>query len=75
MREEIERMLIECGMSDKDLDCEDFVKAELMDSLMVADLVITIEDKFKIEIDGDDIVPEYFSSIEMISKLIKKYAG
>lgn len=75
MREEIERLLIECGMSEKDLDCEDFVKAELMDSLMVADLVIAIEDKFEIEMDGDDIIPEYFSNIEMISKLIKKYTG
>jgi acyl carrier protein len=73
MREEIEELLKECGIAEKDLGCEDFVKSELMDSLMVADLVIAIEDKFNIEIDGDDIIPEYFSNIEMISKLIKKY--
>ena len=73
MREEIEKLLLECGIDKKDINCSDFVKAELMDSLTVADVVIEIEEKYDIEIDGEDIVPKWFTNIGTIEQLIKKY--
>ena len=73
MRDDLEEILIKCGIEKKDLNCEDFVKAELMDSLTVADVVVAIEDKYNIEINGEDILPECFINIETIECLVKKY--
>lgn len=75
MRDEIKKILMECGIDKKDLECMDFVKAELMDSLMVADIIIAMEDKYHIEIDGDDIVPGWFTNIGTMECLVKKYVG
>lgn len=73
MREEIEEILIECGIDKKDISCPDFVKGELMESLTIADVVIAIEEKYSIEIDGEDIVPKWFTNIGTIEQLVKKY--
>ena len=73
IKREIEAVLINCGVEESNLGCKDFVKAGIMDSLMVADIVITIEDKFGIEIDGEDISPDWFINVSSIERLIYKY--
>ena len=49
-----------------------FVEDELLDSFDVISLVSMLEEKYSIEIDGLDIIPENFENIEAIINLIKK---
>lgn len=50
----------------------DFNEDGLLDSFDIVTLVAALDDAFKINIDGRDILPENFSSIEGIIELIKK---
>ena len=45
----------------------------LLDSLDVVSLVVELEKEFGISIDGVDIIPSHFSSIENIINFLKKY--
>ncbi len=45
----------------------------IIDSFDIVDLVGSIEEKFCIEIDGDDIIPDNFQSIDSIAAMIEKY--
>ena len=53
----------------------DFYQEGMLDSFDVVALVTTLEEKYKIIIDGTDILPENFSSVEKIVTLIKKGGG
>jgi acyl carrier protein len=44
-----------------------------LDSFDVVSLVSALDSTFCISIDGGDIVPENFSSLEAIRDLLKKY--
>jgi len=50
----------------------DFIQAGMLDSFDVITLVNTLDEKFGISIDGIDVVPENFSSVERIEVLLKK---
>lgn len=50
----------------------DFIEEGMLDSFDVVTLVSELEDKFDILVDGEDIVPENFSSIESIETLVNK---
>ncbi|GHT53286.1 hypothetical protein FACS189446_0270 [Bacteroidia bacterium] len=50
----------------------DFIEAGMLDSFDVIMLVNTLDEKFGISIDGMDVVPENFSSVEKIEALLKK---
>ena len=50
----------------------DFIEAGMLDSFDVVMLVNTLDEKFGISIDGIDVVPENFSSVERIQSLLKK---
>jgi acyl carrier protein len=50
----------------------DFMEAGMLDSFDVIMLVNTLDEKFGISIDGIDVVPENFSSVEKIEELLKK---
>ena len=50
-----------------------FVEAGMLDSFDVVSLVTELDKEFKISIDGSDIVPENFSTLEAIFNLLKKY--
>lgn len=50
----------------------DFIEAGMLDSFDVITLVNTLDEKFSISIDGIDVVPENFSSVEKIEVLLKK---
>ena len=49
-----------------------FIEEGMLDSLDMVTLVAGLDEKFSISIDGDDIIPENFSSLELIVNLLKK---
>ena len=54
---------------------EDFIMDGLLDSFDIISLISILEEKYNIKIDGLDIVPENFASIEKIEELIRKSGG
>ena len=56
-------------------DSEDFIMDGLLDSFDIISLISILEEEFNIKIDGLDIVPENFASIEKIEELIRKSGG
>ena len=54
---------------------DDFVMDGLLDSFDIISLTSMIEEKYSITIDGLDIVPENFCSLDAIADLIKKSGG
>lgn len=51
---------------------EDFVEDGFLDSFDIISLVSAIEEKYDVKIDGLDIVPENFCSVDAIIALINK---
>lgn len=49
-----------------------FIEEGMLDSLDVVNLVTDLENRFGVNIDGMDILPENFESIEKITDLLKK---
>lgn len=50
----------------------DFIEEGMLDSFDVVTLVSSLDETFVISINGMDILPENFSSVEKIVSLIKK---
>ncbi|MGD9553980.1 MAG: phosphopantetheine-binding protein [Arcobacteraceae bacterium] len=57
------------------LDEVDFIEEGMLDSFDVITLVTELEESFDIQIDGADIIPENFCSINAIKELILKSGG
>ena len=49
-----------------------FVEEGMLDSFDVINLVTTLDEEFGLSIDGTDVLPENFSSIDAIERLLKK---
>ncbi|MEO7044367.1 MAG: acyl carrier protein [Ferruginibacter sp.] len=49
-----------------------FVEQGMLDSFDIISLVSSLDKEFSISIDGMDILPENFSSVEKIEDLLKK---
>lgn len=56
-------------------ESDDFVMDGLLDSFDIISLTSMIEEKYSITVDGLDIVPENFCSLDAIADLIKKSGG
>ncbi len=56
-------------------DSEDFVMDGLLDSFDIISLISMLEEKYRITVDGLDIVPENFSSVDSIVALVIKSGG
>ena len=50
----------------------DFIEEGMLDSFDIVTLVTTLDETFGISIDGVDIIPENFSSVDKIKLLLKK---
>ena len=50
----------------------DFIEEGMLDSFDIVNLVTELDSTFGISIDGVDILPENFASVEAIEKLLKK---
>ena len=53
----------------------DFIEDGLLDSFDIISLTSMLEEKYSITVDGMDIVPENFCSVEAIKELIRKSGG
>lgn len=51
----------------------DLLSNGYLDSFSLANLVVELEEAFVIELNGEDIVPENFRTIENISTMINRY--
>jgi len=73
MKEKIVKILTELrpefDFSDEGVD---FIEAGMIDSFDMVALVSELDSQFGISIDGIDIVPENFNSVEAIEALLKK---
>lgn len=49
-----------------------FIEEGMVDSFDIVTLVTALDEKFGISIDGVDILPEHFSSVDNIVNLLKK---
>ncbi len=49
-----------------------FVDDGMLDSFDIVSLVTSLDEEFNISIDGLDIIPDNFSSIESIAQLLNK---
>lgn len=56
-------------------DSEDFIMDGMLDSFDIISMISMLEEKYEIKIDGLDIVPENFTSIDSIEELVKKSGG
>lgn len=75
MKEAILEMLAELRPEFDFTDSDDFVMDGMLDSFDIISLTSMIEDKYNIKIDGLDIVPENYSSVDSIEALINKSKG
>jgi len=54
-------------------DEDQLIENGIIDSLGIMTLLVFLEEKFSIQVSGDDLVPENFSSITAISSLTERY--
>lgn len=72
MKDEILKILADLRPEFDFTDSEDFVMDGLLDSFDIISLVSALEEKYGIKVDGLDIVPENFASLEAIENLVNK---
>lgn len=75
MNEEIMAMLAEIRPEFNFAESDDFVMDGLLDSFDIISLSSMLEEKYEITIDGLDIVPENYATIDAIIALVKKSGG
>ena len=75
MNAEILEMLTELRPEFDFTDSDDFVMDGLLDSFDIISLSTMLEEKYGITIDGLDIVPENYSSVDAIIALVQKSGG
>ncbi|MEG0736130.1 MAG: acyl carrier protein [Longicatena sp.] len=72
MKEKINRILTELRPEFDFTENVNFINEGMLDSFDVINLVQALDETFSISIDGMDILPENFSTIESIEKLLLK---
>jgi acyl carrier protein len=50
-----------------------FFENGMLDSFDIVTLVTALDEEYKISIDGTDIIPDNFSTVNSIEKLLSKY--
>lgn len=72
MKNRILEMLSEIKPEQNFTESNNYVEDGILDSFDIIELITMLEDEFDISIDGMDILPEFFSNVEQIEKLVKK---
>lgn len=72
MREKVIKILSELRPEFDFNEPLDFMEEGMLDSFDVINLVTALDGEFGISIDGIDVLPENFSSVEKIEALLKK---
>lgn len=73
--EKILSMLEEIRPEHNFQESSDFVEDGLLDSFDLITLIDMLESAYGVTIDGLDVVPENFQSVEAIAGLVKKSGG
>ena len=71
MKNRILEMLSEIKPEQNFAESDNYVEDGILDSFDIIELITMLEDEFDISIDGMDILPEFFSNVEQIEKLVK----
>lgn len=72
MREKIVSII---NQINPDLNVEEgtnFIKDGYLDSMEIMEIVVEIEDAFEVEIAPENIVPEYFESVDTLLRLVQE---
>jgi acyl carrier protein len=72
MREQLIEILTELRPEFDFTGNDDFIENGMLDSFDVITLVSTLDERFGISIDGVDVLPENFASIDKIIALLQK---
>ena len=72
MKNRILEMLSEIKPEQNFAESDNYVEDGILDSFDIIELITMLEDEFDISIDGMDILPEFFSNVDQIEKLVKK---
>lgn len=72
MKEKIIEILTELRPEFDFTEEVNFIEEGMLDSFDIVSLVDELETNFNVKIDGVDIIPENFSSIDSIEALLKK---
>ena len=72
MREKIISILSELRPEFDFNESLNFIEEGMLDSFDIINLVTTLDSEFGISIDGMDVLPDNFSSVERIEALLKK---
>lgn len=72
LKEKIIRLLHEIRPEFDFTKSEDFISEGMLDSFDIVQFVTGLDEAFDISIDGTDILPENFSSVEKIINLLDK---
>lgn len=72
MKEIILKMLKELKPEQNFTDSQNYIEEGILDSFDIIELISMLEEQFNVIIDGMDILPEYFSNVEQIEKLVRK---
>lgn len=72
MEEKIIHLLTEIRPEFNFRETSNFIEHGMLDSFDILQLVVSLDNEFGISIEGMDILPENFSSIESISQLLIK---
>lgn len=73
MREKILEILQTIRPDQDFTGTDDFIEAGMLDSYDMVTLVTNMEITFGFRIDGTDVVPENFGSIDSIVSMLQKY--
>jgi acyl carrier protein len=72
MREQIIAILSELRPEFDFTENVNFIEEGMLDSFDIVTLVTELEDKFSVTIDGEEVLPENFSSVDSIEALVNK---
>lgn len=72
MKDKIVKILTELRPEFDFTESVNFIEEGMLDSFDVINLVTALDEQYGISIDGMDVLPENFSSVEKIEKLLKK---
>ncbi len=72
MKKIIESLLTEIRPEFDFSKSTNFIENGMLDSFDIVQLVVSLDDEFGISIDGLDILPENFSSVDDIAELLIK---
>ncbi|MDD4437249.1 MAG: acyl carrier protein [Tissierellia bacterium] len=72
MKEKIIKILTEIRPEFDFTEDVNFIEEGMLDSFDIVSLVDSLDEKYKISISGLDIIPENFSSIDAIVRIVEK---